>query len=915
MLLGREAERRQIEFALARARAGTSSTLVLVGEPGIGKTALLDFGAAQAAGMEVLRAAGVQSEADIPFASLLELLRPALVRLDDIPEPQRAALEVALAVRHGPAPERFAVGAATLSLLAACAERAPLLVLLDDAQWLDRSSAHALRFALRRLLAEPIAVLISVRAGEPSLIDDAALPVTELAGLSPAEAQLLTGLPAGLAARLHSATGGNPLAMLELAGGDLQELAIAPEHAPLLVSAQIADAFRRRFDRLEDDARRALTLAATSDTGELAVLERAGPEFGADLGALDEAEQAGLVRIGAGQVVFRHPLARSAVYASAGPGERRAAHRALAHALPDRDVDRRAWHLAAAATGPEDAASDALAQAGERARARSAYATAAAAFERGARLAPATARGVALLGEAARAAWLGGTADHAQALLGEARGAAEEPEALAALERLGGLIAARHGPGMHGYRVLVAAAPDAGPEEAVAMLAEAAAASFCAGRPVEMLDAAQRAQARLGVDASPRARFLADTALGAAQIIGGEAAAGAASLRRAVALAEGEPALADDPQLLSWLALGPIFLREADAGRGLLARALAGARARAAIGVLPFVLTLLARDHATADAWAVADSEYREAIELARETGQGSQLAMALAGLAWLLARRDRADECRSAAEEALALATANEAELFGIWATAALGELELAAGATTAALTHVEHQVQLLERRGITDPDLWPAPELVELHLRLGRPADALAAADAFLPRAVAKGQPWAHARALRAQGMAAGGAEFEVWFDSALSLHARTPDVFETARTHLAYGERLRRARERVRAREHLGAALELFERLGAEPWARRVRVELGATGRTLRRGEAARDDELTPQELQIALLLADGRTTREAAAALFLSPKTIEYHLRHVYLKLGVNSRAALAARLREPRGTAPAAVPVV
>ncbi len=910
MLLGRDLERREIELALAQARAGRSSTLALVGEPGIGKSALLEFAAARAQGMHVLRAAGVESEADIPFASLLELLRPALGRIGHIPAPQRAALEVALAIRHGPAPERFAVGAATLSLLAACAEPAPMLVLLDDVQWLDRSSAHALRFALRRLLAEPIAVLIGARAGEPSLLDEAGLPVHGLTGLPEVDAAPLTGLPAALAARLHAATGGNPLAMLELARGDLSELALAPEHAPLLVPAQIAGAFRRRYESLGDPARRALTLAASSDTGEMAVLERAGAEFGVELGALEEAERAGLIRIASGQVLFRHPLARSAVYASATPAQRRAAHRALAHALPDHDLDRRAWHLASAAVGADAAASDALEQAGARARARSADAAAAVAFERAARLAPDSRRRERLLCEAAHAAWLAGAPEQANALVAEARGLTEEPDELLALDRLSGLIAARHGPGMRGYEILTGAADAAEPEDAVEMLAEAVSACFLAGRPVEALEAARRANARLPAGAGVRARFLAATALGVSQILGGEAAAGAASLRAAVALAEREPALADDPQLLSWLTLGPMFLREAGAGRGLLERSLARARERAAIGVLPFVLVLLARDHATAERWAVAESEYREAIELARESGQGSQLAMALAGLAWLLARRDRVEECRAAADEALALAAAVGVGLIEVWATAALGELELAAGAPEAAAAQLERQVELLDLRGITDPDLWPAPELVEAYARLGRTGDAAAVAADYLPRAAAKRQPWALARALRAQGMVED--SFEPVFEEALSLHARTPDVFETARTHLAYGERLRRARERVHAREQLRAALTLFERLGAEPWARRTRGELGASGESLRRRDPTQADQLTPQELQIALLLASGRTTREAAAALFLSPKTIEYHLRHVYLKLGLNSRDALAARFEKAEDPALVAV---
>src|SRR5579859_4267916 len=382
MLVGRHHERQEIEQALARARAGTSATLALVGEPGIGKTALLDYAADHAAGMQLLRARGIESEAQIPFGSLLELIRPALAMLGKIPRPQAAAL----ALRPGAAQERFAVGAAMLSLLAAYAEQAPVAVLVDDAQWLDGSSAQALLFAFRRLVADPIAVFIAVREGEPSLLDGADLPVLRIGGLASDEAaRLVSGLAPEAARRLHVATAGNPLALLELAA-EAPDLEFGPEGAPVLVSARISGAFLRRAGLLGQAARRALLLSATSDTGDLPTLERAAARLGIDLSELAAAESAGLVVLHPGAVEFRHPLARSAIYTDAPAGERRAAHRALAAALPDRDVDRRAWHLAAAAAGSDETAAAALEQAGARGLARSAYATAAAAFERAGRL-------------------------------------------------------------------------------------------------------------------------------------------------------------------------------------------------------------------------------------------------------------------------------------------------------------------------------------------------------------------------------------------------------------------------------------------------------------------------------------------------------------------------------------------------
>jgi DNA-binding CsgD family transcriptional regulator len=389
-----------------------------------------------------------------------------------------------------------------------------------------------------------------------------------------------------------------------------------------------------------------------------------------------------------------------------------------------------------------------------------------------------------------------------------------------------------------------------------------------------------------------------------ARIFGGDAAAGAGAIQEAVALAESEPGLREDLQLIPWLALGPLFLRRTGGGRPLLEHALRTARSRSAVGALPFVLNLIARDQAATDRWAAAAAIYQEAIGLARECGQQTELTFGLAGLAWLQARRGREPECRDCAGEALGLARELGTGLFEIWATAALGELELGLGDAARAAGHFEHQEELLRGHGITDSDLSPAAELADAYARLGRGEEARRATAAFMASARAKGQPWSLARALRCQGLVAADGEFSSPFEQALRLHEQTPDVFEAARTRLAYGERLRRARSRVLAREQLRAAADTFERLDARPWAERARGELAATGETRRRQDPSTIEELTPQELQIALLLTAGRTTREAAAALFLSPKTVEYHLRHVYQKLGVNSRDQLARVLAAP-----------
>jgi len=903
MLLGRDRERQELEAVLAGGRLNRSGVLVLTGESGIGKTALLDHAAALAgeAGMRVLRARGIESEARVPFAGLHELLRPALGSLGRIPDPQAAALAGALALRPSTAQDRFAIGAATLSLLAAFAEDAPLAALIDDAHWLDASSADALLFAVRRLVADPVAVVLAVREGEPSLVDNAQLPTIPLGGLDRDAAAELVGDTA--AERLYAATAGNPLALLELAP-EASRLAEIPLDTPAPVVTSVASGFVRRADALPEETRRALVLAAASDTGELASLERAAPGTTASLAA---AEDSGLVVLRDARVEFRHPLARSAVYGAASAEQRRAAHRALAGVLPDRDVDRRAWHLALAAAGPDAAASSALEQAAARAFERSAYAVAASAFERAAALAPEEASCAGLLQSAAEAAWLAGYGRRAVELLDRALAAEHDPLLEIRIEHLRGHIGTRQGPVGEARAVLAAAAERAAevdPERAVVMLAEATNASFYAGDATEMLRTGTRA-AELAQRSDGRAGILAGLAQGMALVFAGEGEAGARSIRKAVVELESSDELRDDPYLVVWAAFGPLWLREAEAGRGLLEHALAIVRSRTALGALPELLVHLARDWATTNQWAAAHAAYGEGIALARETGQGVALSFGLSGLACLEAREGREDDCRAHAEEAREVCTRVGAVVHELWALAALADLEVGRGRPEEALVHLEAWNELMDERRIEDADLSPLPELVETYLRLGRDEDAAAAASRHDAVARAKGQPWALARAARARGLVAADHDVEAHFEEALRLHAETADLFEAARTRLGYGAHVRRAGRRVDAREQLRAAIEAFDALGAAPWSELARTELAATGESARRRDVSTLDQLTPQELQIALLLAGGRTTRAAAASMFLSPKTIEYHLRNVYRKLGVNSRAALAEALEANR----------
>jgi DNA-binding CsgD family transcriptional regulator len=886
MLLGREAELARIDELLGAAREGTSGVLVIRGEPGIGKSALLEH-AAQAPGVTVLRARGIESEVELGFAGLHELLRPVLDALERLPAPQAAALRGALGLAPAVA-ERHLAGAGTLGLLATLAETAPVVVLVDDAQWLDRPSAAALLFAARRLLADAVAVLVAVRAGEPSAFDDAGLGELRLDGLAPAAARELLAAHAGrpvaadTADWLHAATGGNPLALTELAA-EAPRLRPGPVGDHVAVGARIEHALGRRLDAAGPEAARALLAAAVADDGALAPIVAAG----GSLAGLEAAEAAGLVTLGPGQVAFRHPLVRSVVLARADPGDRRAAHRAYAAALPE-DDDRSAWHAAAGALAPDEAIAAALAAAGERAAGRGGHAAAASAFEQAARLTPEPGPAGQRLQRAAEAAWLGGDGPRALALLDET-----EPSTAAA--HLRGRVLVRRGPMPEAIRVLRAGAEAADPARAAEMLAEAAYAAVYTSAGQHM-DELARSALVLAPENAPKAQCVAWIAMGAARAIRGHPAA-SAPLERAAALIAGTPELREDVGLAAWLGVAPAYLRAPDAAYEPLVRSIALAREQGAVGVLPVALFYLGAGRFAAGRWAEAAAHFTEGARLAEEAGLRVDAAASLAGLARLEARRG------SSTGDQLALERAREAVLpfFEAWVLHARGEAALVGGDVAGALTAFEAKQRLLDDEHLGDPDLSPGPEVAESLMHLGRAAEARAVAERALADAEVKGRPWALARAQRAMALTDPIPFAEPDF-------VDPGDAFETARTNLCHGEALRRAGRRADAREPLRAALGGFEALGAAPWTTRAAAELRATGEVVRRRDPATLDELTPQELRVASMLASGATTREAGAALYLSPKTVEYHLRHVYSKLGINSRAALAAAL--PTGAPPA-----
>jgi len=906
VLLGRTAELYAIDQALASARLGKSSRLLIRGEPGIGKTALVEYAAAEAGTMRVLAARGVEFEADVPFAGLHELLNPTLALLDRLPPIHAAALRSSLGLGPRIEADRLVIGAAALGLLSAYAEEAPLLITVDDAQWLDRASAEALAFAARRLIADPVAILIAVREGEESPLLNAGLPELRLGGLDPASATTLLEQAASgrvspeVAHRMLEATGGNPLALLEL-GSEAQGMSASP-HENLPIATSVERAYLRRAVGLSQEARRVLLVMAASGTAELGLVQRAAAELQLTPADVEQAEAArGLVTHRAGRVEFVHPLARAAIYHSAPPADRRAAHRALARAMTaSEDVDRHAWHLAAAASGWDAVAATALEGAARRARQSSGYAAAASAWTEAARLTEPPELRATRLFNAADSAWLGGRAEQAVDLLGAAGKLQHALDLQVDIDSLSGHIAMRRGAMEEGYRLLVGAAEAIEPvdrQKAIRILGDATLSSMGAGHPTDLLAAANRALALLRPGDPAESAIFAKVSYGGIAILAGHGSDGPNHMRDVVALFQEVSDENADPLLLMCAGVAGLFLREAEAGRELLDRALRQAREHAPTAALPSLLFLLGRDAAATDRWPLARAEYEESVRVARETTQIRWVAGALAGLAWLDALEGRADECRAHAAEALELTQQYGMGFYRAWAMIALGQLELAGGRTELALGHLLSCEELLKQIDISDPDLSPTPDIVDALVRLGRFAEAREAADRYQPAAEAKGQPFALARAARAMALVADDSSFAERYEAALRYHLHTPDIFERARTQLYYGERLRRTRRRVDARQQLRAALKTFDQLGAAPWAERAMTELQASGETARVRDDSSRQQLTPQELQVALTLAEGATTREAAARLYLSPKTVEYHLRHVYDKLEIRSREEL------------------
>lgn len=911
MLIGREYEQQTIERLLAGARVGRSGALLLVGEAGIGKTSLVEHSVAAATGMRILRASGVESEQHVPFAGLHQLLSSILATTAGLPGPHRETLSVALGLQPGHVAGPFDVGVALLGLLSRLAEEEPSLLAVDDAHLWDRSSSAALAFAGRRLIVDRIALLVSSRPADTPLLD-AGLETLSIQGLdADAVRGLLLSRDAGAAAtdeladRLHAATLGNPLAVTELVG-DIEDLLRVSPESPLPVPEALGRSYLRRVRALDPVTQDMLLVAAVAN-GDLGVTSRAASALGIRRTGFQTAEEAGLVHLGPGTVRFQHPLVRAALYGAAAPEARRRAHRAVARTLPAGDVERRAWHLAEATVGIDDEVADLLHAVGERCLTRGAHAVSATAFERAALSTSREGRAAQRFLAAGRAAWLAGQVSRSEELLARASRLALAPGLRAEIDGLRGDIALRTGSVLRARDVLVAAAEHLGPTDpdaAVTLLGDAVTACHYLADGRAALGVVDLIDGALPRCRTSRARILGDLGAGIGQVLAGHPG-GPDRIRRAVDAVQAVAEVGDQMRP-AWTVLGPLFLRESGRGRDLAEQAATALRRRCALVTLPTLLFHVARHDATTDRWEQSVTEYAEGITLARETGQTTDLALCLAGLAWVRARTGREEAARRDAAEATTLATRHHIHLARICAAFAIGELELALGRPDAAATELQSLCGFLTGIGFQDVDFSPEPELAEALHHLGRAEEAIAMARDFHARARVKSQPWSLARAERAMALGEGpGAETR--FRTALDLHAATRDGFELARTELALGAALRRERRRVDARAPLRSALATFNRLGARPWAETAALELAATGETPLRAGDDELDQLTSQELQIARLLGEGRTTREAAGALFLSPKTVEYHLRHVYTKLGIRSRAELAERLQVTSGS--------
>ncbi len=910
MLHGREPERAHLAALVEQARAGTGSVLVVLGEPGVGKTALLrDLTDLQQTGrggsVRVLRTAGVESESPLPYAALHRLLRP-VTDFDRLPGPQARALRVAFGLEDGPTVEPFLVGVATLSVLTDAAEAdQPLLCVVDDAHWLDSASADALLFAARQLSADPVAMVFAARTGDAAgrAFAPPGLPTLEVGGLDGDAARQLLGersgdpLPGEVAERLVRDTGGNPLALLELPTGlspaQLQGKVPLPQQ--LTLTAGVERAFLDRCRRLPEQVQTLLLVAAADATGRVATVRQAAVALGVDATAWADAERSSLMTVTGDTVAVRHPLVRSAVYQAATSFEQRQVHRALAEAVGPHDPERATWHRAAAADGPDADVADALHDVAVRAEQRGGHVAAADAFERSAALTVSEPDRATRLFGAARSAWAAGQALRARALASSARDLAADPLQRADIDRLRARIEVNVGSAVDAHRIFTVAARTVADHDTGRALEMACAAA---------LNRTYGADSGATLGAEVLRHLLAPTEQDTARtaclrlLLRTLTASGDQDWARAIpalerALDAGRQV--EDLDVMGNLGNTALHLGHDEGARFYYSAMVSTARETGAGMVVIYALERLMFGQLPTGPWTLVRSSVDEALTMARSVGQPTLTAAPVASLTLLaaLTGSDDFDHHLATLEDVAARyplgIMSGPAQDLTRWAKATRAAAQ---GDAPAALHHLSGmRVPALHRLAAVDR--------LEAAVRAGDTDQALAWIDELAPFATGTGHPWALGavelgRALTAPDPADATAAFE----RAVGHYRRASRPYDLARTQLAYGEFLRRTNRRVDARTHLRAALETFTDLGAAPLLERARQELRASGETARKRDPSTLLDLTPMELKVAQLVSTGLSNKDVAAQCWVSPRTVAFHLRNVFTKVGVSSRTELA-----------------
>ncbi len=820
-----------------------------------------------------------------------------------LPAAQSAALAAALALGP-PAPgDRLAVCVATLGLLRAVAAERPVVAVVDDLQWLDAESRECVLYVARRA-GGSLAVALAVRDPWDPALARAGLPALPLGPFdADASLELLRRVAPDLspttAAALVVAAAGNPLALVELPAmltAD-QRSGVAELELPVVPGSRLHGSFAARLDELDPLAQRALLVTAAHVGDDLTVISAACAEAETDVARLAEAEERGLVRLGGGRVAFVHPLVRAAAYHAAGPAERRSVHAALAAVLSG---ERRVWHLAAATVGTDEDVAAELEQAAGDAAARRGFASAAAALERAARLSPLPEKAARRLLAAGQAASAAGAREQALGLLEEASSATWDASLRGRSEQLRGRIMVWSGSPVEATRLLVAEAERCShhdPALAAAMLADAANACTVTNSYRRAETLAYRAVALLGDRGEPEARGPVLAMLGWALVLRGKAPLGRPVLRQAERLAAGLDPLGPHWPWLHLLLLARIPLGELERARTESFTLCERAREAGALATLGGTLIVASEVAFRLGDWDAADEAAHEAIRIAADTGQHAWHGYGLTLRARIAGARGRPAEGREAARTALGIAESAAMRSGQRFAHGALGFVELSSGRVDEAIAELESVQRIVAGSGLGDPTLVPwAPDLIEAYVRAGRTDDAQRVLAPLERQAATAGTAFAAAAAARCRCMLAD--DYDAAFAEAVAIDSRRPLPFERARAQLAYGRRLHRARRRAEARGRLREALADFEALGAAPWAAQARDELRAAGA---RRRARQDDDLTPQELRVAAAVRRGASNREIATELFLTPKTIEFHLHQIYRKLDLHSRSQLVAAL--------------